>query len=137
MQEKLSYEVIFYSICWPLSLEQKQNDTDNMIQYLIFVNEYLTYQCFHIILQYWSFPFSVLIIISKSYIIPILKRRSNCITVNLTAMGISEWSQQYGYLDEKPVIIGKYNSGIQAVMLMTTCYLYFIFYSHVFLNVFI
>ena len=77
----------------------------------------------------------MLIIISKSHIIPIL--RLNCITVNLTAMGISEWSQQYGYLDEKPVIIGKYNSGIQAVMLMTTCYLCFIFYSHVFLNVFI
>ena len=33
-------------------------------------------------------------------------------TVNLTAMGISDWSQKYGYLDEKPILIGKYNTGI-------------------------
>lgn len=55
-------------------------------------------------------------------------------------MGISEWSEQYGYLDEKPVIIGKYNSGKQfrsAYDNLLFYTLYFVFYSHVFLNAFI
>ena len=35
----------------------------------------------------------------------------NDILVNLTAQGISDWSLQYGYLDEKPELVGTVDTG--------------------------
>ena len=35
----------------------------------------------------------------------------NEILVNLTAKGISDWSLKYGYLDEKPELVGTVDTG--------------------------
>ena len=72
---------------------------------LIFLSKFYSLFLFSLLILLFIFEFIFLFYFIA--FVPFI----NEILVNLTAKGISDWSLKYGYLDEKPELVGTVDTG--------------------------